>query len=81
MTKLFFTAVAATLAMPMTASAETVYLIIKSRGSGESRVPALLSVPMSSAEDCEMEGAKIISSKRFDLSSASLDAFECVTGK
>lgn len=81
MTKLFFASLLATLAMPMAASAETVYLIIKSRGSGKSMVPALLSVPMASTEDCEMEGAKIISSKRFDLSYASLDAFECVIGK
>ena len=63
------------------ASAETVYLIIKSRGGGESHSVSLVSVPMSSVEQCEEEGALITASKRFDLTHASLDVFECIRGK
>ena len=32
-------------------------------------------------EDCEEEGAKVISSRRFDVSDAEKDGFECVRGK
>ena len=67
--------------VPLPASADTFYLIIKTRGSGKSRVPALLSVPMTSMEDCEEAGARIITSKRFDIDYASEDAFECLRGK
>lgn len=66
---------------PLPANAETVYLIIKTSGSGKSTVPALLSVPMTSMEDCEEEGARIITSKRFDIQYVSEDAFECIRGK
>lgn len=63
------------------ANAETVYLIIKSRGSGRANATALLSIPMKSMETCEEEGARIISSKRFDMDYLHEEAFECVRGK
>ena len=79
--KVFLVLLLAAPLSPLAANAETVYLIIKTRGSGQSRVPALLSVPMTSMEDCEEAGARIITSKRFDIDYASEDAFECLSGK
>jgi hypothetical protein len=61
------------------ASAETVYLIIKSVGGP--RNPALVSIPMKSMESCEEEGARISSSPRFQMKHADNDLYECVRGK
>ena len=62
------------------ANAETIYLVVKSK-IGDAGGITLLSIPMESMEKCEEAGATIVSSKRFDLSGASKDAFECVNGK
>jgi len=64
------------------ASAETIYLILKSDGyGGATNDVALLKVPMETIEQCEEEGARIITSKRFDTDGAKRDAFECIRGK
>jgi hypothetical protein len=64
------------------ARAETIYLILKSDGyGGATNDVALLKVPMETIEQCEEEGAKIVTSKRFDTDGAKRDAFECIRGK
>lgn len=68
--------------IPITANAETIYLILKSDGyGGSTNDVALLKVPMPTLEQCEEEGARIITSKRFDTDGAKRDAFECIRGK
>lgn len=63
------------------ASADTVYLIIKSEGYGKDNSVALLKVPMNSIEQCEEQGAILLSSKRFDTKYLERDGFECIQGK
>ena len=64
------------------ASADTVYLLIKSaKGPGYTGGLALHSLPMKTIEQCEETGALIVSSARFKTHSAKYDAFECVAGK
>ena len=70
-----------TFVFSLPASAQTIYLVIKSRGGGDSHSVSLVSIPMSSVEQCEEEGALITASNRFDLRHASLDTFECIRGK
>ena len=76
MKRSLFLIIAVALSPCQTASAQTVYLIIKSDGGN---ALSLLSVPMSSMDACEEAGAKIISSKRLDKNKyAAHDGFECV---
>ncbi len=80
MKPLFFAIAALLVGLP--AQSETVYLIVKSKilnvqGSGVS----LHSIPMTSIDQCEEQGAILVTSKSFDLRSANEDAFVCVTGK
>lgn len=63
------------------ASAETVYLLVKSAKCYHCAGIALHSLPMKSLQQCEGARALIISSARFDLRSAEDDAFECIKGK
>ena len=79
MKPLFFGIAALLVGLP--AYSETVYLIIKSKiqtsrqGSGVS----LHSIPMTSIDQCEEQGALLVTSKSFDLRSADQDAFVCIT--
>ena len=66
---------------PLAANAETIYLVLKSDGVGAANSVALLKIPMANLEQCEEEGARIITSKRFDTRGAKRDAFECIRGK
>ena len=64
------------------ASADTVYLLIKSlKGPYNEGGMALHSLPMKTIEQCEEAGALIISSERFKTRAGKYDAFECVEGK
>ena len=64
------------------ANAETFYLVIKSKlKQGHAGGLALISISMETMEMCEEVGATIVSSTRFDLPGASLDAFDCVKGR
>ena len=67
--------------IPLAARAETIYLIIKSEGSGSDNQVALLKIPMESIEQCEEQGATLVSSQRFDAKYAKNDGFECIRGK
>jgi hypothetical protein len=78
----YLLAVASLMLVSLPAQSETVYLIIKSKihfgqGSGIS----LYSIPMDSMDQCEEQGAVLVTSERFDLRKAAQDAFECITGK
>ena len=69
-----------TFASPLPSLGETVYLIIKSHGWGTGIATTV--VPMNSMDDCEIAGAEVIASSRFDINSyAEKDGFECVIGK
>ena len=64
----------------------TVYLVVKTAASASSSVGmsnsvALISIPMESMDSCEEEGARLISSARFDVERHRHDGFECIRGK
>ena len=64
------------------AHADQVYLLIKSvKGDTHSGGVALHSIPMKSIEQCEENGALLISSQRFKVNTARFDTFECVQGQ
>ena len=60
--KLFIATLAASLAFPAAASAETWWLVISARNGGID----IESVPMESEEQCEKAGQKIFNSKDLD---------------
>ena len=62
--------------------AETIHLLIKSRfwGYNSSSGHELIAIPMNSIDQCEEQGAYLISSKRFELEHTQ-DVFECIKGK
>ena len=73
----------AALLIGLPAQSETVYLVTKSKidyGGGGAGV-SLHSIPMSSIDQCEEQGAILVTSKSFDLLYADQDAFVCITGK
>ena len=73
----------AALALPTAANSENVFLLIKSKaGSGydDTNITSFV-VPMASMDLCEEAGVKILASKRFNLSYAHEDGFECVRAK
>lgn len=65
------------LAVP--AEAETTFLVLKSTLQGKGI--SLVTIPMTSIDKCEEQGALITTSERFDIRFANQDAFECVSGK
>ena len=76
-------AVASLMAVSMPVQAETIHLLLKSRFWGGNKGASgleLLSIPMNSMDQCEEQGAYLISSKRFELGDTR-DAFECIEGK
>ena len=61
---------------------ETVYLLIKSRsGGGLHAAISTHSIPMSSVDQCQEQGALLVTNKSFQLQNADVDAFACITGK
>ena len=81
MKSLFFGIAALLVGLP--AQSEQIYLLIKSKamvnkvGVGV----ALITIPMMSKEQCEVEGARMASSRRFRLNYVEADVFECIEGK
>ena len=76
-------AIASLMAVSMPVEAETIHLLIKSRFWGGSKGASgleLISIPMNSIDECEEQGAYLISSKRFELGDTQ-DVFECIKGK
>ena len=78
MKPLFFGIAALLVGLP--AYSETVYLVIKSTSvKGPGPGVSLHSIPMTSIDQCEEQGALLVTSKSFDLRSADQDAFVCIT--
>ena len=68
---------------PLPASAQNVYLLIKSAARYDEPALSVTTIPMSSLEACEEEGAKVATSKRYNVSSQlsarEFTVFECVS--
>ena len=61
---------------------ETVHLLIKSRsGGGVYAGISTYSIPMTSVDQCQEQGALLVTNKSFQLQNADVDAFACITGK
>ena len=61
---------------------ETVYLVVKSKsGGGSYSGVTLYSIPMTSVDQCQEQGALLVTNESFHLSNADQDAFACITGK
>jgi len=72
----------AALLVGLPVQAETVYLVLKSKSDGGGGVGVTLhSIPMTSLDQCQEQGALLVTSKSFDLKHVHQDAFECITGK
>lgn len=72
----------AALLITLPAHSATVYLVLKSRSLKTSTGVGLsvVTIPMMSLDQCEEQGALLISSERFDMD-YEYGAFECITGK
>ena len=72
----------AALLVGLPVQAETVYLVLKSRSLKSSAGVGLsvVTIPMTSLDECEEQGTLLISSDRFDMD-YEYGVFECITGK
>ena len=79
----YLLALASLIFVSIPVQAETIHLLIKSRFWGGFKGASgleLISIPMNSIDECEEQGAYLISSKRFALGDTQ-DAFECIKAK
>jgi len=70
----------AALLVGLPVQAETAYLVLKSMKNTTIGGITVVTIPMTSLDQCEEQGALLTTSKRFDRQ-YNQDVFECITGK
>lgn len=70
-----------TLPVPVYAEGATLLLGFRLKSSGRTSSPSIISIPMTSMEQCEVEGAKVIASEKLSQGIYDERTFLCIKSK